>query len=181
MPQKGGITGSMRIDACKQRRDQQPEHQCDRNPVNDSTDFEAASGKRSARYRVGSDGHSPLPSTASAFMVSSPDAQLRQIASPSANTIGPTKTPTSPEAATPPMTPNMTMMNGTCVALLMSSGRNTLSVGCTSNNPHMRRMMPFQICPVISKSAPRGPQTSAVPRTGTTDTTPVTAPKSTDP
>src|SRR5450631_1737535 len=116
MPQKGGITGSMRIDACKQRRHQQPEHQCDRNPVNDSTDFEAASGKRSARYCVGTDGHSCPLATACifTFTVSSPDAQLRQIASPSASTIGPTKTPTSPAAATPPMTPNMTMMNGTC-------------------------------------------------------------------
>jgi hypothetical protein len=47
MPQERTIPISMRIDPSKQRRNQQPDHQCNRYPVNKSTCIEDASGKTS--------------------------------------------------------------------------------------------------------------------------------------
>jgi cation diffusion facilitator family transporter len=61
--------------------------------------------------------------------LSSSIAHSRQAANPMARMIGPTKAPTSSNAAIPPSTPNITSRNGTRVALLIRSGRNTLSVG----------------------------------------------------
>lgn len=78
-----------------------------------------------------------------------PAAHSRQMAIATPRSIGPMKMPTNPNAASPPITPNITRINGTRVTLLISSGRNTLSVGCTRKAPQRAGR-----CPSIQNLSP---------------------------
>lgn len=81
-----------------------------------------------------------------------------------ASTTGPTKSPMSPNAATPPSTPNMTSRKGTWLALLITMGRTSLSIQLTTSMPHSSRPRPAALRPVSSSHTPSEPQTSGAPK-----------------
>ena len=86
--------------------------------------------------------------------------------------------PTRPNAAKPPITPNITSRKGIRVALLITSGRIRLSTELTTSVPHSSKPMPSSVLPVNSSQAPSEPHTKGVPK-GISATSAVSAPNST--
>ena len=71
----------------------------------------------------------------------------RHTASSTARITGPRNRPTRPKAASPPSTPNSTMMKGICAPRLMSSGRTKWSVQPTTRTIHTPSAMPGHSVP----------------------------------
>ncbi len=78
-----------------------------------------------------------LPASPPGWRLSS--CHSRQIASSTARITGPTNKPTSPKAASPPSTPNITTRNGMRASRLMRNGRTMWSVQPMTSVPQINR------------------------------------------